>query len=168
MYLVRHEADEVTETQRRFQHTALREAKVLHQRIHGPDDDRRGVMGVERSGAGRLQFVLREQRLQSFTLFLPLLIPSIEHLRQAAPADLAHQNLLLRLSRWPLLRFELLQQLDGGQIRAALLLQRPSPNFVRLRDAVIVLITPWLRFGRRRLIRDDGGGWFYSSGGRKR
>ena len=59
---------------------------------------------------------------------------------QATPADVAHQNLLLRFGRRALLGFDLFQQLDGGQICAALPFQRPGPKLVRIRDAVIMLV----------------------------
>ena len=84
-HVVGHEADEMPQAQRRFEHPALGKSEPAQGVIHGADHAGRGVMGVESSGAGRLQFLRREQLLQLLPLRRPLVIPGIEDLGQSAP-----------------------------------------------------------------------------------
>ena len=51
VHVVGHEADEVSEAERRFEHTTVGETETPQGVIHGADHAGRGVMGVERGGA---------------------------------------------------------------------------------------------------------------------
>ena len=154
----------MAQTAGRFEHTAQGEAETPQRGINRLDDHGCGVMGVEGGGAGRIEFIRREQRFESSTLLSPLLVPGIENLWQSPPTDETHQHALLRLARRARFGLQLLEQLDGGQVVPALLLQRASAKLVLLGDAVVALVA-------RRLWLGGGNGsgvWFYSSGARKR
>ena len=151
---VRHEADEVAQTQRRFQEPAADEAEALQQGINRADDDRGGIMGVERRGPGRVEFVGREYPLQALALLGPLLVPYVEDLRQAAPADVAHQHALFVVRRLTRFGFESLEQLDGGKVLTALLFERTDAELVGFGEAIVALVAPRLWVGRNWLEED--------------
>ena len=132
--------------------------KPAQRGIHGLDDHRRGVVGVEGGGAGGFQFLGREQLLQPLALLRPLVIPGIENLGQSAPADIADQHALLRRCGAAVVSFDALEQLDGRQVVRHFALSEPEPRQSRIGDAVIVLVAGRLRFARH------GGGWSHCGG----
>ena len=150
MHLVRHEADEVTQTQGRFENATPLKAEALEERIHRADDDGRGVVGVEGCGASRVQLVGREQRLQAFAFGFPLVAVRVKDLWQPAPTDIADECALVLVVGRHAFAFECEQQFNRGEIGAALLLERPNADFVGVGNAVVLLVSQRLGFGRNR------------------
>ena len=54
--LLRHKADEVADAEGRFKNSSALKTKPLGGLIHGPNNHRGGVMGVEGGGAGGTMF----------------------------------------------------------------------------------------------------------------
>ena len=169
VHVVGHEADEVAEAQGRLQDATVREPEPLQRRVHGPDDDRRGVMGVEGGGAGGVQFLWAEELLQPLPFSLPLVVPGIEDLGQPAPADVTDQHALLVVRRCAALGLNPLQQFDGSEVVLAIALEGAVAEPVGVGDAVIARVAGRFRFGDRR---PEGNPFFVTgqsvSGGRRR
>ena len=91
-------------------------------------------MRVERGGAGRRQFLGREQGFELFPLSTPLVIVAVEDLRQAAPADVTHQGASFGFGRGAAFRFQTLKQRDGGEVAVALLAQGTLTETVGVGD----------------------------------
>lgn len=163
-----HEADELTETQDRFQDAAVGKAELLQQRIHRTNDHGRGVVGVQGGGTGGVQFVRREQRLQAFAFGFPTLVVRVKDLWQPAPTDVADEGALVLVVGRHAFAFECEPQFNRGEVGVALLLECAGADAVGIGDAVISLIARRFGFGRRRCFGDGFSFGFYSSGGRKR
>ena len=56
VHVLGHQTDEMTQTQRRFQDATVGEAEPIKGGVHGANDNRRGVLGVEGGGAGGVEF----------------------------------------------------------------------------------------------------------------
>ena len=97
-------------------------------------------MGVERGSAGGFQFVGFKQLLQPLALFLPLVIIGIKDLGQSTPADVTHQYALLLVRCRPSFGFQALEQLNGGEVLAALLFQRATSQAVSGRNSVVGVV----------------------------
>ena len=123
VHRLRHQPDEMTEATGGFQNASVLETKALQRCIHRADEDRGGVVRVERGGASGLQFFWRQQCLKLFPLGFPFLVRFIEHLRQSAPADVTNQNSPFIVGGSSTVGFTSFEQLDGGEIVPALLLQ---------------------------------------------
>ena len=167
MHLVRHEADEVTQAQCRFEDAAMLKAEALEERIHRADDDGRGIVGVEGRGASRVQLVGREQRLQTFAFGFPIVAVRVKDLWQPAPADIADEGALVLVVGRHAFAFECEQQFNRGEIGAALLLERANADFVGVGNAVVVLVSQRLGLGRNRVGNYDFFPGLGVSGGRK-
>ena len=96
-----------------------------------------------------------------------VLVARVEDLRQSTPTHIAHQHPFLVFSCRTAFSIEFLEQLDGGEIGAAFLLERTHTEPVHIRDAIVVLIAWRLRLRHNRF---GDGRWrdeFDVSGGRK-
>ena len=96
--LFRAKADKITDARRRFKDIQFfpgADAQPGKSLIHGPDDGFRSVMRILGGTAGGSIISRRKNPLQLPIFCRPLLILRIKDLRQATPADKAHQRLLL-------------------------------------------------------------------------
>jgi len=123
VHFVRHQADEVAQAEGRFENASVCKAQTFQQRVDRANDERGGVVGVEGGGAGGFEFVGREQLFESLPLLLPLVVPCVEDLWQATPANEPHQDALFRVGRRPAFGFEPLEQFDGGKVVQVLALE---------------------------------------------
>lgn len=98
-------------------------------------------MRVERGSPRRFEFFRGQQLLETPAFRFPTIIrvPG-KDLRQSAPADVAREQPLLVVRRSAVLRIEPLDQLDGGEVVTALLLERAVPDTVLIPNAVIARI----------------------------
>ena len=143
VHLLRHQADEVPQSARRFEDAPMLESETRERRVHPANDDRRRVVGVECRGAGGRVLLVR-QKLGQFDLLLePLARVDIEHLRQPAPADVPDENRFLLVRSCPLLRLKATQQPNGSNVVAELLLERSLAETVAVGDPVVGLVAGW-------------------------
>lgn len=160
-HILRHQADEVAQTTGGFQNPAALEAEPLQGGEHGPDHDRGRVVRVERAGTGGIQFTFGKQGFQPFAFRLPLLVPGIKDLGQSAPAHKADQLPEFFGGGGSGFALQALEDFDGGEIVAGLLLERTDADLVLVCDAIVPRVAT-----RRRLVRRNLG--LYCSGGRNR
>ena len=109
----------------RLENPATAKPEPRQSRIHRLNHRRRCIVRVERGGPRRCEFLRSEQRLQFGLLRLPLrsLLRFGKDLRDAAPADIAHEHRLFIRRRGAFLGFDLPEALDRGNVEPILLLQ---------------------------------------------
>ncbi len=98
-------------------------------------------MRVECGSASRFEFFRGQQLLETPAVRLPTLIrvPG-KDLRQSSPAYIACEQPLVVVRRSAVLRIEPLDQLDRGEVVAALLLERAAPDTILISNPVITRI----------------------------
>ena len=109
LHAVRHKTHEIADAAGRFQHIAFGQAHIAQGFIHRLDDRRGSVKRIQGTGTGFLVLICREQGLQFGILFRPLRIAFIECLRNAAPAHIPGEYLLLLCGSLPLLYIQRFQ-----------------------------------------------------------
>ena len=119
-HAVRQQAEEIAHPAGRFQNVAGGKTHAANDLIHGADDRRAGIMGVQGRGAGGSVFGLTEQPFEFLIFLFPICILRVKRLRKAAPAHIAGKNFLLLRRGGTLLRFHLLQSMNRRQIPAIL------------------------------------------------
>lgn len=141
-HAVRHSPKEVPEPAGGLEDAPVAETEPVETGEHGAHHDRRGVVSVEHRRPRRDIFVVGQQLLELPLLGLPLrrLARRGEDLRQAAPADILHENGLLGGRGGAALLFEGTQQLDRDDVAAELLLRRTLTEAVGIGDPVVVAI----------------------------
>ena len=117
---VRQQTEEIAHPAGRFQNVAGSKSHAANGLIHGADDRRTGVMGVQGRGTGRSIFRLTEQIFEFLIFLFPICILRVKRLRKAAPAYIAGKNFLLLRRGGTIFRFQLLQSADGRQIPSIL------------------------------------------------
>ena len=115
---VRQQAEKIAHAAGRFQNVAGSKSHASNGLIHGADDRRAGVMGVQGRGTGRSIFGLAEQLFEFLIFLFPICILRVKRLRKTAPAHIAGKNFLFFRRGGTVLRFQLLQSADGRQIPA--------------------------------------------------
>ena len=135
-HAVRHQPHEIAYTTGRFQHIAFGQSHIAQGFIHCLDDRRRSVKCIQGTGAGFLILICREQGLQFGILFRPFRVVYIERLRNAAPAHIPGEYLLLLCGSLPLLCIQCLQHPNGLHI-GFILCFRPSCAEVIVRNAEV-------------------------------
>lgn len=152
-----HQAEEMAQATGGFEDPAAGKAETLQGSIHRLDDRRCRVVGVECGGSGTSKLGIREQLPKLDAFAFPLGIALIEHLRQAAPADVPDQHRPLLVRGVASLSIEALEQSEGREVVATLLWRGADTQ------AVAVENTKWsgdrsgtcrLR-GRRRKREED-------------
>ena len=113
---IRQEAEKVADAHGRFQHGPRLEIHILHRLIHGLDDRGAGIVGVEDRGTGGFVFLRGQQFLQLGVFFRPLGVILVKHPGNAAPANIAGENLLFFRRGKAALRLDLLQGTDSRHI----------------------------------------------------
>ena len=136
LHAVRHKTHKVADTTGRFQYIALGQAHVIQCFVHCLDDRRRSVKRIQRTGTGFLVLVCRKQRFQ-FSVFLrPVRVVFIERLRNAAPAHIPGEYLLLLCGSLPLLCIQCLQHPNGLHV-GFILCFRPSCAEIIVRNTEV-------------------------------
>ena len=143
VHLVRHQADEVSKTQRRLQNSTVGETVAPQRGVHTSNDDRRRVVRVEGRGAGGRVFILRQKLRQIDLLLEPVPRIDIEHLRQPAPADIPHKDRLFVVRGRAFFGFEAAEEFDCLDVGAELLLERPLADAVAVGDPEVGAVARW-------------------------
>ena len=136
LHAVRHQTHEIADTTGRFQHIAFGQSHIAQGFIHCLDDRRGSVKCIQGTGTGFLILICREQGLQFGILFRPLRIAFIERLRNAAPAHIPGEYLLLLCGSLPLLCIQRLQHPNGLHI-GFILCFRSSCTEIIIRNAEV-------------------------------
>ena len=136
LHAVRHQTHEIAYTTGRFQHIAFGQSHIAQGFIHCLDDRRRSVKRIQRTGAGFLVLIRREQGLQFGILFRPFCVVFIEHLRNATPAYIPRKNLLLLCGGLPLFCIQCLQHPNGLHV-GFILCFRPSCTEIIVRNTEV-------------------------------
>ena len=84
---VRQQAEKIAHAAGRFQNVAGSKSHASNGLIHGADDRRAGVMGVQGRGTGRRIFGLAEQLFEFLIFLFPICILRVKRLRKTAPAN---------------------------------------------------------------------------------
>ena len=126
LHALRQHTEEVADTHRRLQNSAVFKAELSRSVIDRADDRGRGVVRVQDGRTRRLVFVRSQQVLQ-------LVIAAIvrrKGVRHAAPADITGKNLLFLGGCRTVFGFELVQQADCSNIAVELLAERTVAEVV--------------------------------------
>src|SRR5919109_58859 len=107
-----------------FKNAPVGKAESSESLIHRPDNDWRGVMGVERRRARCLVFHFGEDFGNLRLLLSPVVGIRVEGLGQTAPPDVFHQNRLFLGSGRAVFGLNPSQCLDGSDIVTEFMLER--------------------------------------------
>ena len=119
-HAVREHPKEIADAAAGLQNVTRLESHLRNRVIDGADNSRAGVVRVQCRGSRRVVFLWREDGFKGFVFLMPRRAVFIKRLRQAAPAHIAREYLLLIWRCQSTLGFNLLEPLDGGQIVAKL------------------------------------------------
>ena len=133
---LRQAAEEAAHAAGGLQDVAGLEAHAAQGLVDGPDDDRRREVGVQGAGPRRSVLVPGQQGLQLDVLVGPLGFVRREGVRDAAPAHVAGEDLLLVGGRGAPLGLDGLQNPDGGGVGGVLGLGASNAKIV-VRDAEV-------------------------------
>ena len=123
-----------------FQNAAMFKPEPLQRGIHGTDERRGSVVGVECGCPCGIQLVRREEFFKLLTFCLLGFILGVENVRQPAPAHVAHKDLFFLLRSWLRTRFKMFQQFDGREVGVTLGFKTAAAQLVGVGDAIIVFI----------------------------
>ena len=117
VHALRQTAEEVADTHCRFKHpVAVFQSEALYRAPHFADNDRRRVVCICCRSRRRTILVFREKFAQFFVLACPVFIVRRKSLRQAAPADVLRESVLLFGSGHAILCFNLFQRADSTHV----------------------------------------------------
>ena len=125
----------MAETAGRFENTTASEPEPFERGIHRADDRRRGVVGVQRGRPRRSELFRVEELLESLSLGFPFVVSFVEHLGESTPTDVTDERALFGFGGGSAFGFETFQQLDGREVRRALLAQGAFAQAVGFGDA---------------------------------
>ena len=129
-HALRQQAEEVADAAGGLQNIAALEAHVLHRLIDGLDNGGPGVVCVE-GGCPRRSVLRRGKgRLQLQKFLRPARFIRVKGVRQAAPAHITGQNLLLGGGGGAALQLNALEGVDGLHVAAELLFLRPNAQII--------------------------------------
>ena len=137
LHSFRQHSEEISNAHRRLQNVAAGEAHLRDSIVHRPNDDRAGVVCVERRGARRLVFLRCEYGGKLPVFICPRRLVGVKGICQTAPAHIAREHLLLLRRCCTSFSFNLLERSDGGKVVAILGLRTALAEMI-IRDAEVL------------------------------
>ena len=126
LHALRQHTEEVADTHRRLQNSAVFKAELSRSVIDRADDRGRGIVRVQNRRACGLVFVLSEQTAQ----LLVAAVIGTERACHAAPADILREHLLFLGSRRTVCGFQTFQQADSRKVSVKFFSKRAGAEVV--------------------------------------
>ena len=122
--------EEVAHAHCRLQNIASLKAHVFNGLIHGPDNGRAGVMGIQRGSSCCLVFLICEFRFQLCVFKCPFRLGIVKSICKTTPANILPQNFLLVRVGLSTTLFQFVEQTDCRIVPDILLLRTPNAQIV--------------------------------------
>ena len=137
LHSFRQHAEEIAHAHGRLQNVAAGEAHLRDSIVHRPDDDRAGVVCVERRGTRGFVFLRREHGGKLPVFIRPCRLIGVKGICQTAPPHIAREDLLFLRRCCTFLGFYLLERSDGGKVAPELGLCAALAEMI-VRDAEVL------------------------------